>query len=322
MLVETSHDLIWSVDAEGRWTFVNAAARSIYGYEPGEMLGRPFMEFETPEQARKDLEVFALIKSGVPYFNYETVHLRKDGTPVHLSYNAVVHRDPEGRVLGTTGTARDITERTRAETALREREHELRLITNHLPGPVSRVGPDLRYRFVNDHYERIFGRSREAIIGHTMEELLGAEHFQRIEPYVRRVQQGEAVTYESALRTPAGEVRHMLVNLVPERDGGDGAAGFYVIATDITERKRAEDALRDSESRARRLFDSGLQGALITSTEGVIAQANDTFLRMLGYTRDDLTAGRLSWKKLTPPEFVERDDRAVQEILTSGYCTP
>src|SRR5204862_28114 len=63
-LVETSHDLIWSVDAKGRWTFVNAAARRIYGYEPSEMLGRPFIDFETPEQAAIDLDVFARTKAG------------------------------------------------------------------------------------------------------------------------------------------------------------------------------------------------------------------------------------------------------------------
>ena len=56
-LVETAHDMIWSVDAQGRWTFVNDAAKNIYGYEPAEMLGRPFMDFETAEQAQKDLSL-------------------------------------------------------------------------------------------------------------------------------------------------------------------------------------------------------------------------------------------------------------------------
>ena len=117
-LVETSHDLIWSVDGEGRWTFVNSAVRSIYGYEPSEMLGRPFTDFVSPEQATKDLEVFARIKAGVPHFNYETVHLRKDGAPVWLSFNAMFTRDREGRVLGTSGTAQDFTARKQAELIL------------------------------------------------------------------------------------------------------------------------------------------------------------------------------------------------------------
>ena len=123
-LVETSHDLIWSVDAQGRCTFVNQAVRRIYGYEPAEMLGRLFTDFETSEQARRDLVVFDRIKSGQPHFNYETVHRRKDGTPVWLNVNAVVIRDEQGGVIGVTGTAQDITDRKRSEQA-RDRLHSL-----------------------------------------------------------------------------------------------------------------------------------------------------------------------------------------------------
>ncbi len=246
-LVETSHDLIWSVDAEGRWTFVNPAARAIYGYDPAEMLGRPFMDFQSPEQARKDLEVFALIKAGAPRFKYETVHIRKDGTPVWLTFNAVVLRDEQGKVLGTTGTAQDTTERRLAEEALRARERELRLITNHLPGPISHVSRDLRYLFVNDHYERIFGKARAEVLGRTMAEVIGAELFQRVEPQVRRVLAGEQVSFESQVRTAAGVLDHALVTFVPDLDPEGNAVGFFVIAFDISARKHLEEQLRQAQ---------------------------------------------------------------------------
>ncbi len=120
-LVETSQDLIWSVDALGRWTFVNRdAAKRIYGREPEELLGHPFSELETAEQQLKDLEVFERIKAGAAHFNYETVHMHKDGRPVHLNFNAIVLRDAMGNVIGTTGTARDITERKQAEAEREE----------------------------------------------------------------------------------------------------------------------------------------------------------------------------------------------------------
>ncbi len=125
-LVETSHDLIWSVDAEGRWTFVNGrGARAIYGYEPEEMLGRPFTEFEAPERHRADLEEFAAVKSGRPTYGFETVHLKKDGAPVTLSFNAIALHDADGKAVGATGTARDITEQRRAEDERRRLESQL-----------------------------------------------------------------------------------------------------------------------------------------------------------------------------------------------------
>jgi diguanylate cyclase (GGDEF)-like protein/PAS domain S-box-containing protein len=118
-LVENSQDLIWTVDDEGRWIFLNAAAEAIFGYESHEMLGRPFTDFQTPAQAKKDLEVFARVKSGQRVFQHESEHLRKDGRAVQLSFNAVVRRDRQGRVVGATGTAVDVTRRNRALETLR-----------------------------------------------------------------------------------------------------------------------------------------------------------------------------------------------------------
>ncbi|HET8672228.1 MAG TPA: PAS domain S-box protein [Thermoleophilaceae bacterium] len=114
-LVETSSDLIWSVDTRGRFTFVNRAARRIYGYEPEEMLGRPVADFESDEQRRRDDPAFKQILAGTPLFNYETQHVRKDGTRIDLNVNAIVLKGDDGSVLGATGTATDVTDRRRLE---------------------------------------------------------------------------------------------------------------------------------------------------------------------------------------------------------------
>lgn len=107
-LVETSNDLIWSVNTEGEFTFVNAAAKTILGYEPEEMVGKSLTFFKTPAQAKKDMKAFAKIKKGKKYFGYETEYRKKDGSFVPMGFNAVVHHDKDGKVIGTMGTARDI----------------------------------------------------------------------------------------------------------------------------------------------------------------------------------------------------------------------
>jgi PAS domain S-box-containing protein len=115
-LVETSSDLIWSIDKSGRFTFVNRAAKRIYGYEPEEMLGRRVADFESDAQRLKDDPMFRKLLAGTPLFSYETTHIRKDGQPVDLSLNAIVLSDESGAVLGATGTATDVTERKRFQT--------------------------------------------------------------------------------------------------------------------------------------------------------------------------------------------------------------
>ncbi len=125
-LVETTHDLIWSVDAEGCFTFVNRnAAMTILGYQPEEMLGRSLAEFKTPQQAAKDMRTFATVKQGQPLFNYETAYRHKNGSLVPMMFNAVVIKDAQGNVIGTTGTAQNISERQRREENSRSRQAEL-----------------------------------------------------------------------------------------------------------------------------------------------------------------------------------------------------
>ncbi len=116
-LVELAHDLIWSVDAEGRWTFLSRnATNRIYGCEPEAMLGRKFTDFESPERQLLDLATFGRVLSGETVLEYETEHRRPDGRSRYLSFNAVVLRDANGSVIGATGTAHDVTDRKRAES--------------------------------------------------------------------------------------------------------------------------------------------------------------------------------------------------------------
>jgi PAS domain S-box-containing protein len=102
----------------------------------------------------------------------------------------------------------------------------------------------------------------------------------------------------SAVRGPGGEVVKMIVT-----------------AEDITEQKR-------SEARYRRLVDSDVQAVIFWTLQGEITDANDAFLRLTGFTRADLRAGRINWARMTPPEYAELDRRAVAEITARGTCTP
>ncbi len=124
-LVETAHDLVWSMDPQGRWTYLNAAARTIYGYAPEEMQLRPVREFQAPERTERDAAAFQEILQGREWVRYETVHLDREGRPHHLSFNAKPLFDEHGRVVRITGTARDITEQKAFERRLTyQAEHD------------------------------------------------------------------------------------------------------------------------------------------------------------------------------------------------------
>jgi len=91
---------------------------------------------------------------------------------------------------------------------------------------------------------------------------------------------------------------------------------------DITEQKRAEETLRESEARLRRFYESGMFGMLYYNLDGSITNANDKFLEIVGYTREDLQAGRINWAKMTPPEYRPLDEHAIVELKAIGVATP
>ncbi|MGO8735392.1 MAG: PAS domain S-box protein [Terriglobia bacterium] len=118
-LVETSEDVIWSVDNRCRITFMSPAARRVYGYQPEELLGRHLTDLVPPEWLDRELQEIERVMAGGASKGYEHVFLRKDGTPVYLSCNSVALHDDRGQAIGAMGVSTDITERKRAEEELR-----------------------------------------------------------------------------------------------------------------------------------------------------------------------------------------------------------
>ncbi|MCL5957964.1 MAG: ATP-binding protein, partial [Chloroflexi bacterium] len=109
-----------------------------------------------------------------------------------------------------------------------------------------------------------------------------------------------------------GEVRKEGTGKVPRMVG---------VAMDITERMHAGEALQAANARFRTLFDSNIIG-ILTANRSRIFEANDAFLDMVGYTRDDLAEEKISWRAMTPPEYAHLDDAALQEMLATGRATP
>ncbi len=117
-LVETAHDLVWSIDLQARWTYLNNSARLIYGLEPEEMIGRPVRDFQMDDYAEQDFNAFTDILRGKELVQYDTAHVDKNGNVHYLSFTAKAYRDTDGNVIGISGTARDITEQRAFERKL------------------------------------------------------------------------------------------------------------------------------------------------------------------------------------------------------------
>lgn len=237
-LVETSNDLIWTVDTQGRWTFLNKAAKQIYGYEPEEMLGRPFFEFEVAEQVQKDMEVFKQVLAGKQIFHYETVHQCKDGAPITLLYTAKPLLDEQGQVLGATGTAMDITERKKIEVSLVESENLLRMIFDAEPECVKLVGRDGSLINMNRAgLDMLEVEEIEILKGKCIYPLLSSKYRASFIDLVDRVFNGESGTLEFELLGIKGTRRWLESHAVPLRDAAGNIISMLAVTRDITVHK-------------------------------------------------------------------------------------
>jgi len=130
----------------------------------------------------------------------------------------------------------------------------------------------------------------------------------------RASRDGKAFDFENRLQMPDGSAKHVRVTARPSRDR-EGNIEFVGAVTDITDRKTSEEKIR-------RLVDANILGIFIRNFEGTIIEANDAFLRMVQYGREDVVSGRLRWTDLTPPEWRERDERAVAEVKATRTIQP
>jgi two-component system CheB/CheR fusion protein len=247
-LVETAQDLIWKCNDKGQFTFLNNACEKIYGYKINEMLGRPFTDFMEEETARRDKVIFKklLFETGI-ISGYETTHIKKDGNPVYLSFNAKKYEDKVGNFFGAQGTAHDLTNRKKIEKALKVSEEQFRKLLEMLPVAVA-IHCEGMLKYVNNNVLQILkGESKDDFFEKPAIELVHPESrniaLQRIHEAI--VKQQIAPLYEEKFITLEGEPVDVEVTSLPTLF--DLKPAMLVVFQDISKRKQHEQTLIEHE---------------------------------------------------------------------------
>lgn len=254
-LVETSHDLIWSVDTEGRFTFVNRASKEIYGYEPEELIGHSFFELMDPQSYHHKLKQYQETIAHVDEMrDVETYVRHRDGRQIILSANSIVLRDEHGNAKGVVGSSHDITVRKKAEDAFREERNLLRTLIDNIPDRIYAMDIQGRKTLSNiADWKACGATSMEDVIGKTDFDLYSpemAEEYWKLDQAVLHSGQ-PVINYEERGLDSRGNPVSILTSKIPLRENEGNVVGLVGIGRDITERTQMEEKLRRSEARYR-----------------------------------------------------------------------
>ncbi len=325
--LENMSDAFVTLDRDWRIIYQNAEAERINGKPRTEVIGKSHWE-EWPISLGTNVEHQyrrAMVEQIPVYFEHH--YYLPPKYDLWLEIHAYPCED------GLDIFFRDISERKQVEQSLREKEERLRLANERFELAASAVNCLIYdWNIEQDTVERTEGLTR--ILGYSLAEaqptgswwceLVHPEDLQRVqEEAVVALANSDRYTAEYRIRNQDNHYIYLLdQGIVVQRDADGNPLRLVGSTTDISERKQAEKAVQASEERLRSFVKANVVGILFGDVNGNITEANDEFLRIVGYTQEDIQAGRLCWADITPSEYRYLDELAIAEATAKGTCTP
>lgn len=318
-LLERSSQPFVMADMTGRLVHGNRAFQELVGYSEDELLEINFREL-TPDRWKPLTEevVARVLATGTPE-RYEKAYTHKDGHEVPVELAVDLYRDEAGRPLGSYGFVTDISERKRAEAALRESEARFRRLYDEAPFGYHEIDPDGVIQLVN--------RTECEMLGYTREEMLGRPIFDFAHPSLRAIARRAVIerirgeqpvaAVERVYVTKDGREINVHIENRLNRSPDGSVIGLRSTVQDITWRKQAEAARIASERRTRALFEGIEDAIFVHDVHGRILDANQAACRRLGYTREELL--RLSTADIDDPTFAAGYEDRLEEQLRQGH---
>jgi two-component system cell cycle sensor histidine kinase/response regulator CckA len=318
-ILEEMEEGYFETDLVGNLTFINDAVCRHLGYPRQELIGMNNRVYADEENAKKVFQAFnKAYKTGEPcrIFDYEIT--RKDGTKAIIELSASLIRDPEGKPIGFRSVSRDVTERKQKEEALRTEKQRFQTLSEQAPFGMVMIDQDGTFKYINPKFRELFGYDLTDVP-------TGKTWFKKAYPdptYRHRVISDWVNDLESS---KLGEKRSRVFTATC-KDGTEKIVNFIsvqlergeqlIVCEDITERKRAEESLRESEERYRTILGNIEDGYYEVDLPGNFTFFNDSLCRMLGYSRDEMVG--MGNQQYTDQENRKKLFQAFNEVYRTG----
>jgi PAS domain S-box-containing protein len=283
-ILDEMADVYFEVDLAGNFTFFNDAIFYHVGYSREELIGTSFRYRVAKEDIANLYNVFGKIYStDKPERSIFYKFMHKDGTMVSMEAAVFPLHNKRGEIVGFRGISRDITERKRAEEALRESERKYKSLIDNFQDIILTINLEGKITFASKSIKEKLGYESAETINMSILDFVPEEDHQKVLETLQKGMKGEKIKgFKTQVITKSGE-RLFFESSVSSVYKDGAVVGAQTIIKDITEQKQAEDELRKSEENFRLSLDDSPLGVRIVSTEGETIYANQVVLDIYGY---------------------------------------
>jgi PAS domain S-box-containing protein len=323
LILNSAGEGIYGLDLEGRTTFINPAAARMIGWEPEELIGQPqhdILHHTRPDGSpypREECPIYAAFKDGTAHHVTDEIFWRQDGTSFPVEYvSTPIFED--GKPVGAVVVFRDITEQVAQRMEIERVASDLSQLIDTANAPILGVDNRGLINEWNQMAAKIVGYSKkEALACSLVDKFIGDDDKAAVKEVLDKAIAGhETANFEFTLYSKSGERVEMLLNATPRRDSAGNIVGVIGVGQDITERKRAEGALRESEARAQAIVNTAADAIITIDERGIIERFNPASERLFGYTADAAIGRNVNI--LMPSPYRDEHDSYLARYLSTG----
>jgi len=306
-IVDNTTDWIWEADKDMKYTFASGKVDEILGYESKELIGKTPFDLMPESEAERISEIFKKNASEKkPIVDLENWNLTKEGKRICLLTNGIPLLSESGELMGYRGVDKDITDCKKADESLKKSEEKFRLITENSIDCIWKLDTKLRFTYLSPSLERIMGFKPEQWVGTKI-----SSHFKKREFLKVGVLAAKAianyktfthVTFETKMLNSKNEEVDVEISSKVLLDSQGKLIGLQGITRDITERKQAEENLRNSERKLSQIVNGNSIPALVIDNDHVITNWNNALEQLSGLSTIDMVGTKDQWKAFYPKE--------------------
>jgi PAS domain S-box-containing protein len=315
-IVESSDDAILSKDLDGIIQSCNPAGERIFGYTARELVGTPVRVLVPPDRQAEEDEILARIRRGEQVDHFETVRLRKDGRPIDISLSVSPVRDADGRVIGASKIARDISEQKRVRGA----QSYLAAIVESSEDAILSKNLDGIIQSCNARAEELFGYSAGELVGESVRILVPPDRQSEEDDILARIRRGDRISHFETVRLAKdGRPIDISLSVSPIRDNERRVIAVAKVARDITEQKRVARELEAQREWLRVTLASIGDAVIASDPDGRVTFMNEPAEQITGWTTRDATGQSLAQVfHIVNEKTRKRVDNPADVVLRTG----